>query len=1256
NQKFNEEARFPVRKGVKLTTVSLENTTLIAVAENDTSKHTFHEKSGIYQFSSSGLVKIQSIDMDYASDIVMWKMHNEIYMSVGQFMSNKTGNILYELEIPIYKWLGKHFDVVQSIKGAGVKKITPFTVNHLNFLAIANFKNDEVVVNKNNNGNAANLFKLEFTYHNTLNEIYDEMITWCDEGLGKIEALSSEDYFEAILGKPQRADIDEEIEEATTEEFHILNNEIEEINSKIDSLNIKLQQLYVNDLTLEKIDRNITADVIIFNNSTFIQNLIAPKINNFETDKLKENVLDINNGFQLGEINLSSVMIEGSVTPKIINGRNGSTLIHRSDDLNLDLLTVRGNLVALEGVEIKGKLNGITVDDQNLLLSVGDQYLSEPLALNSVKIDRMIAKSLNGKNMATVQLWNDDNISIDRIKNLKVKNLTIGGYINDVDIPTLNKYALKKSGDQTVTSDYIFDVLEGDNLEVEGEISGKRLSDLIPIDAGYYSINQDMIFKNNLTVNNLKVLDFLNGIDVKDEKLDVLLKDHSEEQEISGEKIFDDLIIYNAIYLQGNIKSEELEKMNPMVTVEEELVLEGNRTITGNVEVENVAKIGDMMTPDGTYSLTKLQREGVKLTDTEIRPRLHFIQQLNVDEIFVDTINDQDPASFVVTGEDETQIIQGSKIFQGDLDIVGMTNAFKINNVNVEELENKVMKIDGNQTIIGKHHIKHVAVDNDLNVQNGVSDKIFSEENEMRIKGPLKIKEIQIKNLYFENKLNGVDKASFGKYKIDENDRRIVDGDYTFESIIVYGDVFIASNKINNVQINDLADNTVKIDEPFEFDMATFETEVVSTNPVLLEGHVENLDLDNVILSDLASEQTILDDKIFRNNLTINGSVSIDGFINDIDIIKFCKFAMAEIDSKNLIVDGCAFFVKGPDVKKINNIDVDNIWNYAWFNDKDSTLTDYVEFGNIIFKNDIDVQGFVDNVSLKLLSENYFSKSKNQNITATFTFQNDLIFESEVSVPEITLSGDVNDINLDTFVRTALLNDYDQVFETVLYLENCNIKNLTGEFSVNDMNVEQDVMRYDKINMVTGAKFFENLNVDYLKLEKNIKIQDVNVLDWLKNSVLKDTTFNITGTKSFKNARFANGFQLIGTLNDQKFDEDNIMLKNMPQVITGNKTIFTDILDPVSFKAIKLKGLLNEIDISDLINNQAYKNEDNSFKTGLNLYNDITTNNLIVRKLYQGINITELITNVTNLGALNNLLEQYKKLLVISHKLGASIM
>lgn len=67
---------------------------------------------------------------------------NEIFMAITQKMSvNETG-ITYEVKSPIYKWLGKHFDIINYIDTYYAKKIVSFKIGTVQYLAVANFKNN----------------------------------------------------------------------------------------------------------------------------------------------------------------------------------------------------------------------------------------------------------------------------------------------------------------------------------------------------------------------------------------------------------------------------------------------------------------------------------------------------------------------------------------------------------------------------------------------------------------------------------------------------------------------------------------------------------------------------------------------------------------------------------------------------------------------------------------------------------------------------------------------------------------------------------------------------------------------------------------------------------------------------------------------------------------------------------------------------------------------------------------------------------
>lgn len=490
---------------------------------------------------------------------------------------------------------------------------------------------------------------------------------------------------------------------------------MEQIRTKLDSLSLSLAQLEIdaqNSLqsnSAKMINRDISADELIFNKDIFINNLKIARLNNISMNDLYENALNITEGFELDEIILNSAIIDDSIEVDTINGHPSTNLIHTNEPIILNRVTLKNRLTS-PAVQVEGKLNNLTVNEQTTLLRSGDQSLGI-LDTDWVEIRDLDTNNINGIEVETLlPLLGGNRQNVKHIKNLTVTNLVVGGYINDVDVPTLDKYALKKEGDQEITSKYIFDEIKANDLR-SSHLDTRNLSELIPIDGGSYTINEDLIFNDTIQVNNLTVNMLLNGIDVKDGELDILLRNITDEQSVPGVKIFEDLVILNPINLHGKIKSEGLEKINPLVSIDRDLVLRGDVIVTGNTLIEDLFKSNDIETATREYSIKKLQDSGLKLTDIEIEPNLHFVQQLSPSEVFVDQINGLDFEDLVINGDDRPQVIQGHKTFSGDLQLTGPSSVFKMNNINAVELENNVMKIGESQTLKGKHHIKHLIVE-----------------------------------------------------------------------------------------------------------------------------------------------------------------------------------------------------------------------------------------------------------------------------------------------------------------------------------------------------------------------------------------------------------------------------------------------------------------------------------------------------------------------------------------------------------------
>lgn len=71
------------------------------------------------------------------------EQHKEIYIAFAVERTNTSAEYSYESESPIYKWAGKHFDLLHTVKTHGARKVMAFITGNSQFLSFANFQDDE---------------------------------------------------------------------------------------------------------------------------------------------------------------------------------------------------------------------------------------------------------------------------------------------------------------------------------------------------------------------------------------------------------------------------------------------------------------------------------------------------------------------------------------------------------------------------------------------------------------------------------------------------------------------------------------------------------------------------------------------------------------------------------------------------------------------------------------------------------------------------------------------------------------------------------------------------------------------------------------------------------------------------------------------------------------------------------------------------------------------------------------------------------
>ncbi|CAG9820000.1 unnamed protein product [Phaedon cochleariae] len=818
------------------------------------------------------------------------------------------------------------------------------------------------------------------------------MLKWCQENVN----ITTQNNIIEILGERttdimiEELDIASQVQEtgpvtstSTLEEYQSQISQIEgETNNSIQNIQKHL------------IEEDIRVEYLVLRNDTFVDSGEIQAINGIDVNDVPANILNINDGFHF-DTSLEFVYLRTHepILTNNVNNHSIESILRRTNIL--ENVTVNGIVNFKDGLE-SDKLDDMNIGIQNSLLNMGDQSLGNFTSI-SLTAEKVAAAILNDHLLKNLENENKDKEGEEpkkSVDSVNVDNLIVGGFINDVDIPTLYKYALRRKNLQNITETYYFDSVKAESL-ISDDLSGKQVSNnLIPITEGTYFINKDVMFNKDLSVNNLTATQNLNNINVMDGNLDVLLKKSDERQYVSGTKSFENLELLSPINLHGKIRGKAFETMSPLVKVDQDVEINGDVRITGNAVSEGTIRLKNIITNDKKKSLENLLENGVKLNSDIMPTHLVFSQHINVDDLSTDTINSIDPRSWLVNGAKQIQIVHAPKQFNGDLEIEGDTTCRRINDIDMEELEGNVLRKDGDQIISGKHYVKYVATEkmintnstrfgrhpwkdvlitsehqtihgnmfirkdlsarsmvisnmtvrglieslnakkilndavtinhhlrlagdktfrnliiDDLKLKTSHFEKVLEQlaENTLELSNVKTLENVNVESLHFTQSFNDVSNVVLKNE--NETEKMMVElGDQEFNSIKVFGNVFIESNCLNNIDMSDLYLNTVKVDEPHQFDFVDFANDVIVSDTIALAGHVDNLDLDNIFQNEVGGQQTILDvldKKHFHENVTILGAVHINGNLNGVNVSDLCGFASDIKDAgSRLILEG----------------------------------------------------------------------------------------------------------------------------------------------------------------------------------------------------------------------------------------------------------------------------------------------------------------------------------------------------------------
>lgn len=399
----------------------------------------------------------------------------------------------------------------------------------------------------------------------------------------------------------------------------------------------------------------------------------------FDTNSTEANVLATPPSLSANEITVTE-----NFTVKSINSHGISGLLRSDSNLDLENLTIThlviannsDNFKAIETklIEVRKQRNKRQSTD-----TVPEEF--EPFALNDVV--------LNGK--------------LNGLRSFEY----------------LYENALRKNADtQQINGDTIFGSMNVTSmLNIKNnEISNVHLNRIVNIRGEHALIYPSIHFTQKLVVDKLEVLERLMQILIRDKKMDILFRRSGKRvQLITGQKTFQSVLLREPINLQGriNVSSPIFSRIKPITTIDEDIFLDGDFTISGNATVQNILKSGNMFGPSLHFNVQQLEIDGLRIDDQNIDTSIEFLQPIqteNIQSTPLTRLNGISIDNFIKRDAQATQSIFARKTFTNGLAIEnGVSEITEINGINLQALNETMLKKSAkNQTIIGTIQVKRI--------------------------------------------------------------------------------------------------------------------------------------------------------------------------------------------------------------------------------------------------------------------------------------------------------------------------------------------------------------------------------------------------------------------------------------------------------------------------------------------------------------------------------------------------------------------
>ncbi|GFS48446.1 tspear [Nephila pilipes] len=709
------------------------------------------------------------------------------------------------------------------------------------------------------------------------------------------------------------------------------------------------------------------------------------------------------------------------------------------------------NNLKIEGPLTVNDINGHNLDNiYERALKLSDTNLPEMTFKEIVYIDELESYDINGINIE------NDLVLVNKPQNLtgrKVfqeiileENNIIVEKVNNVNITFLTESILR-IGNQALKSKVLNGNAKINKLTVKGSINDVPISEFVTLSGNEELLHSRKLINvtfNEIDANNLQVVGTVNDINVEDMMRDTMT--YGGHEEIKGKKI-----------IKGTIHVGDADEL----TVD-------------NINGVNINELWD----DAVFLDVSQTISGNKTFKSSI-----FFDNLKFKTI--DGISEDHMRKWML--KNKAQNVTGDVVFIKGLSIKNLTVKGRINNIDIKELDDSIVKTNEPSIIEGP-----IVFENKL-TSNG--DVIVS------------------------GLIQGIDLSEEAITRFGD---KVITGEKTFNNdLIVEGDVTV-NGLIDGVLIQELCQKALFINEKHNITHLTIKGDVTFLHGGTIGGKVSGVDL--VKLHEMAvtadNEIKFTGQKTFEN-LTIEGPVTLEGKLGGVDL-QFLNRTYMSLTRNQEITSRMEFdelnFKETLSVKRlstanrmINDIDTSNL-NRVLRTDTTQTVTAEHHFENMVFRGDVFVTGKVNGLEIPggLMRHNHTNYVHGMKM-----------FEKPVHIEGDLVMGDGNKIqsvDVSKWFETAVLKNGGPIkidgFKTFNNLSMVNAR-VGGLLDGLEMSENSLLMTYGD-QIITGQKSIKG-DVEIMgSLTVNGLVNGID-LDVLSTKTLqRGRTNKITGIKQFK--------------------------------------------------------------------------------------------------------------------------------------------